>query len=46
MISNLLNATWYEKRRLMMTDRAKFLARVETKGEVIDMQSKRAGSSG
>lgn len=36
----------FEKRRLMMTDRAKFLARVETKSEVIDMQSKRAGSSG
>ena len=36
----------FEKRRLMMIDWAKFLAKVETQGEVIDMQSKRAGSSG
>jgi integrase len=32
----------FEKRRLMMADWAKFLAKPETKGEVIDMQSKRA----
>ena len=32
----------FEKRRLMMADWAKFLARPEVKGEVIDMQSKRA----
>ena len=36
----------FKKRRLMMTDWAKFLAKVETKGEVIDMQCKRAGSPG
>ena len=36
----------FEKRRVMMADWAQFLAKVETKGEVIDMQSKRAGSSG
>jgi integrase len=32
----------FEKRRLMMADWAKFLAKPEVKGEVIDMQSKRA----
>jgi integrase len=32
----------FEKRRLMMADWAKFLARVEKKGEVFDLQSKRA----
>ena len=36
----------FEKRRLMLTDWGRFLAKVETKGEVIDMQNKRAGSSG
>jgi integrase len=32
----------FEKRRLMMTDWAKFLARPEVKGTVIDLQGKRA----
>jgi integrase len=32
----------FEKRRLMMADWAKFLTRVEKRGEVLDLQSKRA----
>jgi integrase len=32
----------FEKRRLMMADWARFLAKIETKANVIDMQSKRA----
>jgi integrase len=34
----------FQKRRLMMADWAKFLARVEKKGDVVDLQSKRASS--
>jgi hypothetical protein len=32
----------FEKRRLLMADWAKFLSKPEKKGEVVDMQSKRA----
>ncbi len=35
----------FEKRRLMMADWAKFLARVEKKGEVFDLQSKRVDAA-
>ena len=34
--------SWFEKCRLMMADWAKFLAKAEVMGEVIDMQSARA----